>query len=149
MRVRAVRCISRDADSLIPPFSLSLSLSLSLSVSLTRACTHVFISLPFLSLSISFPFSQAVSVPSLPFFLSPLLAPPRIRIYECTLARVFFCLFPSTRSFLSYSLSFFLSLSLLFSPFASSLVRSRAHGSDVPPVVRRALLPSLRPSSPR
>lgn len=116
----------------------ALILSLSLSFIYARARAHVFVSSPFLSLSVSLPFSQAARhLLFLPLF-APLPAPSGIRMYECTLARLSPCLFLSMRPRLSYSLS----LSLLFPPLA------RVRVEAMPPV-RRALLPSLRPSSPR
>lgn len=122
----------------VPRDALILSLSLSLSPLYMRARAHVFVSSPFLSLSVSLPFSQAARhLLFLPLF-APLLAPSGIRMYECTLARLLPRLFLSMRPRLSYSLS----LSLLFPPLA------RVRVEAMPPV-RRALLPSLRPSSPR
>ena len=146
MRVRAVRCISRDADSLSLPSSLSLSLSLSLSRARTHTYSFLYRFSPFLFPSHSY--RQFGYLLFLSPFLASLLAPPRIRMYECTLARVFFCLFLST--FVSLVLSFFLCPCSSLRSLARSLTRSfvRVRMEAMPPV-RRALLPSLRPSSPR
>lgn len=76
----------------VPRDALILSLSLSPLYMRARARAYVFVSSPFLSLSVSLPFSQAARrLLFLPLF-APLLAPSGIRMYECTLARLLPCL---------------------------------------------------------
>lgn len=106
---------------------------------------HAMHSLVRFSVSVFLPFSQTDRLSPSP--LSPsffLFSPSNTRVHECALARVFL----STDTLLLFcSLSFSFALALPTNmPLARTLARALACAWQRCPPVRRALLPSLRPS---